>query len=283
MKTTTETITPEQAAKWLHPTINRDNRDVRDSHVAALAQQIMDGNWQVTHQGIAFATSGRLLDGQHRLNAIVRAGVAVPMQVSRGMNEEAFKVTDCGLKRAAYDRIHLVNDQQQNVTICQAISMYLRSIRRQGQAIAVSDIEDEFIAKDKSWMWVGAEFIGRHHKMRRMPVLAAFAVYHFVKPEKCLAFVEGYLSGSDLASDSPILRLRNQAMGMEGGGAELTYWRAQCCMRAHLNGERLLKVNAASVDMMGQENSSRLVAARSQRSAQGNVTRKARGVVGVLP
>lgn len=274
MKTTTEIITPELAAKWLHPSINRDNRDVRDSHVAYLAQQIMDGKWQVTHQGIAFAASGRLIDGQHRLNAVVRAGILTPMQVTRGLPEEAFQVTDCGLKRAAADRIHLVNDQQQNITICSAIAMYLRSIRRQGQAIPVSDLEDEFLAKPDSWMWVGSEFVGRHHKMRRAPVLAAFAVYHFVKAEKCLAFVEGYLSGSDLTSDSPILRLRNNAMGMEGGGAELTYWRAVACMRAHLHGERITKVVAATEDMLGQENSSRIVAARSRASIKGAVTKR---------
>ncbi len=186
MKTTTETVTPELAAKWLHPSINRDNRGLRDSHVEYLTQQILAGKWQVTHQGIAFAESGRLIDGQHRLNAISRAGIPVQCQVTRGMDEDAFQVVDCGLKRAAYDRIHLVNDPQQNATVCQAISMYLRSIRRQGQAIPVSDLEDEFLTKAESWMWIGTEFIGTHHKMRRIPVLASFAVYHFVKPEKCL-------------------------------------------------------------------------------------------------
>lgn len=274
MKTATETITPELAAKWLHPSINRDNRGLRDSHVEYLAQQILADKWQVTHQGIAFAASGRLIDGQHRLNAIARAGKAVQCQVTRGMDEDAFQVVDCGLKRAAYDRIHLVNDPQQNATVCQAISMYLRSVRRQGQAIPVSDLEDEFLTKADSWMWIGTEFVGSHHKMRRMPVLASFAVYHYVKREKCLAFCDGFLSGSDLASDSPILRLRNQAMGMEGGGAELTYWRAQACMRAHLNGERMLKVNAASEDMLGQANSSRVVLSRSKKSVRSAITRK---------
>jgi len=266
--TTIETITPTQAAKWLSPSVNRDNRPIRDSHVEFLAQQILGGNWQTTHQGIGFADDGRLLDGQHRLSAIVRANRQVQMMVTRGLSEEAFKVVDCGLKRATADRIHLVNDQRQNITICQAISQYLWCTSLRASAIPASAVEDEFLRMADAWQWIGTEFVGLSPKLRRAQVLASFAVYRFVKPELAAECAEGFKTGTDLSTDSPILRLRNQSLGVEGSST-MTYWRAQACMRAHMHGKRLTYVTAAAEDMMGCKNSTRLINERAKARGKG--------------
>jgi hypothetical protein len=47
-------------------------RTVRD-----FAEAMRRGDWRLTHQGIAFDASGALVDGQHRLAAIVEADVPV--------------------------------------------------------------------------------------------------------------------------------------------------------------------------------------------------------------
>ena len=275
MKTTTETITPEIAAKWLHPSINRDNRVVRDSHVDYLAREIVDGKWQITHQGIAFGVDGRLIDGQHRLNAIVRAGIPVKCMVTTGLDDSAYKVVDCGSMRVVADRIHLVNNPNQNHVICSAITAYLRAVQRNAGRMAVSAVEDEFLSKADSWQWVGAELSSVASKMRLAAVLASFAVYHFVKPEKAGEFLSGYLSGSNLSETSPILRLRNKALGVEGVKTELTYWYAQSCMRLHLAGKSGKQIGTVvSQDMLGQENSSRVLAARSQAAIRGASSRR---------
>lgn len=275
MKTTTETITPEIAAKWLHPSINRDNRTVRDSHVDYLAREIVDGKWQVTHQGIAFSKDGRLIDGQHRLNAIVRAGIPVKCMVTTGLDDSAYKVVDCGSMRVVADRIHLVNNANQNHVICSAITAYLRAVQRSAGRMAVSAVEDEFLSKADSWQWVGAELSSVASKMRLAAVLGSFAVYHFMNADKAGEFLSGYLSGSNLSETSPILRLRNKALGVEGVKTELTYWYAQSCMRLHLAGKSGKQIGAVvSQDMLGQENSSRVLAARSQAAIKGASSRR---------
>ncbi len=63
MKTAIETITPEIAKALLVG--NYCNRAIRKSRVEQLTNDIKVGRWQVTHQGIAIAENGRLLDGQH--------------------------------------------------------------------------------------------------------------------------------------------------------------------------------------------------------------------------
>ncbi len=270
--TTTEIITPAMAAKWVHPSVNRDNRPLRDSQVKYLAKQILDGKWQLTHQGVAFADDGRLVDGQHRLNAIIMANRQVQMMITRGLKADAYKVVDCGLKRAASDRIHIVDDPRQNLTIIHAISMYIRSTKREGQAIAVSEIEEEFIKMGDSWQWIGTEFVGCSVKLRRAAVMASFAVYHFVKPNLAVLCAEGYKTGAELTLDSPILRLRNQSLGHEGS-QEMTYWRAQSCMRAHMHGKSLQNVTAAAEDMLGQKNSARLINERAKSRKAGAIKR----------
>ena len=74
-------ITPEKAMTWLETT-NSNNRKIIDNHVQRLARDMRHGKWQLNHQGIAFSVDGVLLDGQHRLWAIVESGTPVKMAVT---------------------------------------------------------------------------------------------------------------------------------------------------------------------------------------------------------
>jgi hypothetical protein len=84
METIIEIITPEKAEEYLF--FNSGNRALRKSHIVKLASEMKQGNWQCTHQGIAFNDKGVLIDGQHRLHAVKMSGVCVKMQVTRGVN-----------------------------------------------------------------------------------------------------------------------------------------------------------------------------------------------------
>lgn len=101
-----EHISPELAEGILE-TCNHNNRTLRPNNVNAIAQAIQSGEWVVTHQGIAFSKSGRLLDGQHRLAAIVKAGIGVEMVVVRGLSDEAavFFGIDIGVRRSTADQL----------------------------------------------------------------------------------------------------------------------------------------------------------------------------------
>ena len=83
MKTEVVRITPEMAAEWLK--LNVGNRPISNAIVESYTRAILSGNWSLTHQGIAFDENGVLRDGQHRMNAIIRAGIPVEMNVTFGM------------------------------------------------------------------------------------------------------------------------------------------------------------------------------------------------------
>jgi hypothetical protein len=58
-------------------------------------------NWRYIHTGVAFDWNGVLQDGQQRLIAIERAGIAAEVMISAGMDPANFPVIDTGRKRTA--------------------------------------------------------------------------------------------------------------------------------------------------------------------------------------
>jgi hypothetical protein len=96
-------VTPEWAAEALR--INTINRRLKDAGVRKLCDDIRAGLWTVTHQGICFYTTGDICDGQHRLEAIKRAGVAVPVFVTYGFPREEAHAVDRGVTRSQADAL----------------------------------------------------------------------------------------------------------------------------------------------------------------------------------
>lgn len=101
-------ITPEQAREIL-ASRNGKNRAVRPNTVAKIANDIKEGRWQCTHQGIAFDENNILIDGQHRLHAIVQANKACEMLVTYNVSRKTFSVLDCGVSRTASDNLAYSN------------------------------------------------------------------------------------------------------------------------------------------------------------------------------
>ena len=96
-----ETITPETAQSYFQKNIK--NRPIKMGAVDALARDIKNGSFVITHQGIAFDTNGNLVDGQHRLLAIISAGIPVQMMVTRGLEPDTKLVVDRGEARTMRD------------------------------------------------------------------------------------------------------------------------------------------------------------------------------------
>lgn len=103
IKTEQIVVTPEMAARWLAN--NPNIRKLRNKYVENISRSIEGGHFRVTHQGIAIRQDGALVDGQHRLSAIVRTGRSVSMLVSTGLTDEDVKVIDSGMKRQSHERI----------------------------------------------------------------------------------------------------------------------------------------------------------------------------------
>lgn len=94
-------ITPEIAAEML--AYNTNNRPLSKGHVKNLAAEMKRGAWLFAPNPIMFSDKGRLMDGQHRLSAIVESGCAVEAVVAFGVFDEVFGKIDTGRRRTAGD------------------------------------------------------------------------------------------------------------------------------------------------------------------------------------
>lgn len=110
MKTQLMYVTPSIAREWLSK--NNNNRKLRPNVVADLLTAYGRGEWKTTHQGIAFAKSGRLLDGQHRLTFISQLpeGESVPINVSTDCDEDVFGAIDQHQRRTLSDVMGVSSD-----------------------------------------------------------------------------------------------------------------------------------------------------------------------------
>jgi hypothetical protein len=96
-----ETIGPKQAKKYLDmmPHNRRQRGRVKDRYIKAMAK----GQWKLTGEAIKFNTRGELIDGQHRLEAIIATGKTVEILVCRNVPPEAFMELDTGANRTPAD------------------------------------------------------------------------------------------------------------------------------------------------------------------------------------
>lgn len=132
MKTTTELITPELALEMLKR--NTANRNPSKKAVEFYADQMQKGEWKTTSQGIAISTDDRIIDGQHRLMAIVKTKIPQTMVVTRGLDyDEVFSVYDTGKNRTAGDVLSIRGVKQPN-SIAAALKVYT-SLKRGHKAL----------------------------------------------------------------------------------------------------------------------------------------------------
>jgi len=104
IKTSIVTVTPVMANAMLCH--NTGNRTVREPNVQKYIKLLTNKEWKLTHQGIAFDVNGKLIDGQHRLMAIVRSGISAEMMVTHGLPTDSEQGMDQGARRSAADLLH---------------------------------------------------------------------------------------------------------------------------------------------------------------------------------
>lgn len=90
-------ISPELAAEWLAKSIG--NRPMMKRQIDRLVREIKAGRWNPEASEIRLSDADRLIDGHHRLTAIVRSGIGVWQWVAFGCRLDTVSVIDTGVTR----------------------------------------------------------------------------------------------------------------------------------------------------------------------------------------
>ena len=216
-----EQITPDFAERVLE-TKNRKNRTVKPANLKRLISSIDNGEWTLTNQGIAFDKDGNLLDGQHRLLAIVKTGKTLPIMVARNMDPKIFNCVDTGSARTAADGLY-IKGSAASKHLAAGIKVYLlyhtypKGTWRNVVVPTHVEIHNEYERQKADWDKIIHEMGIYHRKFHCFNLSVGVPFYKLVLEknysEQILSeFFTQFSEGTNLDIDNPILSFRNQMM-----------------------------------------------------------------------
>jgi hypothetical protein len=220
VKIAVETITPEIAREYLRR--NTHNRQIRKSTVESYAKSMRRGNWLLTHQGIGFDEKGNLIDGQHRLEAVVASGCSIEVLVTRGLptsinnGVELFTqdAVDKMNARTTSDDFRLnygIKDSKPVASACNAIAYLCAGVYNQklltAEAVGILQIYREQILESITAM-------RKFKPGRSKPIFGTLAFCMWSHPNEVRLFTEQLVSG-ETKRGQPVHALRNYLINTE--------------------------------------------------------------------
>lgn len=217
-------ITPDLAAKWL-ATVNTHNRNLRPDRVASYARDMAAGEWLENGDSIRFDEAGVLLDGQHRLAAIVQADVSIPVLVVTGLPMRTQDTMDNGLHRKLSDVLTLRGET--NTDLLAAV------IRRAKSFTEHADSPMRGFARHKSVYTTTEclEFLHQHPELRAYSkaskniskpsfipaatVAVAYWLFASIDEGDAHEYMAQVSEGANLDSSDPVFLLRKRAVQMQ--------------------------------------------------------------------
>lgn len=139
LKSQTVTVTPTIATEWLDPeTVNTHNRGLSKDTVQRYAADMESGNWFIG-EPIMFDSEGVLIDGQHRLAAIVESGAAQEMLVVTGCDPDVRLMINTGKGRNPQDALKIAGVSVRNASVIVGIARMALLWERGGLATIPSN------------------------------------------------------------------------------------------------------------------------------------------------
>lgn len=251
------TVTPE-VAKGLLVNHNAQNRNENQNHIDVITREMSSGNWQLNHQPIAVDGNADLIDGQHRLAALLKYGKPLPflIVIYNGRTTGITNSIDTGKPRTYLDHRAMRGDFTMNnhhqgmlrFLLGMATDSYGRTRYSSNALDAAADEYGEAV-----------EFVltchGNHVKGVTCPMMAAVAAaYGHIPNEKIKRFMDvlstSTASESDPAEQTILTLLKNQnRVNNYSTGARIdTFKRTQRALHAYANGVVLTKMYVPSSD-----------------------------------
>jgi hypothetical protein len=93
---------------------NKKNRKLNERHMRQLRSAMLAGDWWMNGEAIIFSSDGNLLNGQHRLTAVIQSGCEICSMVVRGIQESAFRSLDGGRIRGTGEVLTMDGEKNAN-------------------------------------------------------------------------------------------------------------------------------------------------------------------------
>lgn len=210
-------VTADLAREWLSR--NTHNRRVNETYVSTLAEAMTRGEFQFNGDAIRLSATGTLLDGQHRLCAVVRTGIAIRQVVVRGLAVDAQVTMDRQHKRTLGHHLDIMGEARTKY-VTAAINLAWQWDQDVRWAIGASAAPKptyeqayEFLLTHPELRYSAEETKSMVTKkiMRRSTGALLHWVFNQIDPEACADFFDRMASGVHIDEGDPVFAMRERA------------------------------------------------------------------------
>lgn len=244
-----ENVSPQLATEYLKR--NKCNRPLRKGTINRYARDMANDKWESTHQGIAFDRKGYLMDGQHRLYAIIVSGRTIRLPVTRGLPQQANAGVDNGFNRQTVDILHYQGIQADQLSIgCIRWMAFDLTIGRESLGRATRAERIDFYLKHREAISFTVSLFQTGKVIPRARVSSVIGVfaraYYHVKDktqlERAAEIMRTGVSSNE-ERDRWLILLRNYLLYLKSIGGETIrieiYQKAQRALQGFLNNEEV--------------------------------------------
>ena len=211
-------ITPAKAKEYLEANIG--NRRIKQPVVLKYANDIIANRWfEDTGESIKIGKTGRILDGQHRLHAIIKANKSIYLHVVTNLEEDVFKVIDTGTTRNATDVFKIEGIKNEN-KLPSIISFFnLLEAGKKHKSLHVHErltnamLLDQYYEDENFWQSVSRNafnwYLGFAKILTPAFIGGFYAHFYKLNNDKAHSFMLQLTSGINVENET-ILLLRNK-------------------------------------------------------------------------
>lgn len=210
-------MTPASAKKLLES--NESNRPLNRRALEKCFSAMDEGEWKFNGDTIKIGKSGRLLDGQHRLNAIVLSGKPATLLVVKNLDDDVFDTIDTGKNRSAGDVLSISG--YKNATVVASIGRwygYLNGLFKPSDTVTHHKIREIVEAHPGMAHWA-TRYAGSKTVRSLLPAgaLAVFYISSQKNGQELLdSFFDHFDTGTGINKTNPVYELRERMISVRG-------------------------------------------------------------------
>jgi len=210
-----ETITPKKAKELLESQAEMQ-RPISPLHVRALSHAIDEGEWDYNGETIKIDKNGKMLDGQHRCQAVIASGKSIKTLVVYGLEPKVFTTIDQRAKARGIGDMLRIRGESSTPQLAAALKqlwVYQNGYKKDMRwgELTMNEVYgflEQHIEIRDSIVW------GGRVKKFVQPAVASMCHYIFANKHEKMAdeFFTKLQTGENLSERSPILVLRNRLL-----------------------------------------------------------------------
>jgi hypothetical protein len=212
-------VGPKLAEEWF--ALNIDNRRFRSATGEGYAKEMLAGRWQLSPDAIAFNRQGKLINGQHRLWAIIESKTSQYFLVIRNCKDDTRDIIDNGLVRSGADALGWAGVSTQ---LAKNFASVLRRVhvgmRQSGKRMPNSMYPVLWEAHKDAMLWM-IERAPKQRGLQRASVLAAIVRAYYRVPRGDLGNFCAVLSSgmaTQSTRDAAVITVRDFLLSSIGVG-----------------------------------------------------------------